>query len=142
MSVLRKLFAALAALSYTLLYGIPYGGLAFDFLANLDRHGAGGVLSSDLTAVQISTTIMLHIGLMIIVVAMKEKIRGLLIYSYMASLIASFFMPLIFTDMRSRGFFSFSWQFYGVVWTVFNILLGPAMVMLLSYFAVRLIKKA
>jgi len=141
MSALRKLIAAIAAFSYTLLYGIPYGRLAFDFLASIDRHGAELVSSADLRALQTLTAIVLHVGAVIIVVFMYEKIRGALVWAYLASLTAAFFMPLLFVGMRSRGFISFSWQFDGVVWVVINLLFGPAMVLVLGCLAMSCMRK-
>ena len=137
MDTLRKLLVTTAAIAYTLLYGFPFGRFIFDFLARLERHGPGAVSSSDLRALQALITIALHIGLTVTVVFTHEKVRGAFAFAYLASLATSFFMPLIFTDMRFRGFISFSWQFDGAVWMVINVIFGPAMVLAVIYSGVR-----
>ena len=141
MLILRRLIVALAGFTYTLMYGLAFSRFAFNSLARLDRYGVYIVSSTALENLRALTTIMLHISLVIIVIFMYEKIRGSMIFAYLASLLASFFMPLIFVDMRSRGFITFSWQFDGIIWSVVNLILGPAMVMLLSYLTVKLVKR-
>ena len=134
--ILRRLLAVLAAIIYTLLYGIPYSRFVFNFLAGLDRHGYGLVSSADLRALQVLTAVFLHVCLVVIIVCMYKKLRGVLVYAYLASLVTPFFMPLVFMDMRSGGFISFSWQFDGAVWVVVNFIAGPAMVLMVGCFAV------
>jgi len=139
MYIMRKLLVPLTAFVYTLLYGIPHSVVVFNIMAHIG--GRGSVSQSDLRAVQMITAVVLHIILAVIVIYMYEKMRGALVFAYVASLTAAFLMPLIFTDMRFRGIISFSWQFDGAVWVIINLLFGPAMVLLLSCLAVRLLRK-
>jgi hypothetical protein len=91
-------------------------------------------------------SIILHVILAIAVILLFGKMHGLLIYTYLGSVIASFLLPLFFGSFWGLGYYiiphaNFEWLFDGFVNVIVNLLIGPAMVILQSFCAMKLFKK-
>ena len=129
-----------ASFLYTLAYVIALDVdiFIFDFLSK--RSTDGGVYSDDLRSVTTLIILTLNVVVVLSVIFLFEKIRGYFICIYISSLLASFLMPSLFSSLTHGGFLSLSWQTTGIMLTVFNLIGGPAMFFLLSYFIVKKIK--
>ena len=80
--------------------------------------------------------VLLTVGLVCLVAFQYEKIVGMFVYTYFASLLTSFLVPF-----RLHGFMSMGRVFEGIVTVIMNVLVGPAMIMMLSYLLVKIIKR-
>lgn len=82
----------------------------------------------------------LYIGILLLVAVQFKRIRGAVIHIYLSSLASSFLMPLFFDSLNSASFLRFEWYFTGAIYSLLNLLFGPAMAFLLSYFVVGAVK--
>ena len=143
----RGLILVVTAFVYTLLYALPHTRFAFGLIRRIwFPHGCDIMILVDIRPFIILMSIILHIILALAVVLLFKKIHGLFIYAYLGSVIASFLLPLFFGLNLGFGYAiiphaNFEWLLDGLVSAIFNLLIGPAMVVLQSYSIMKLIKR-
>ena len=131
----RRSLISLAAIVITLIYRFALdANTAFHIL--LYFSDTGHVSASDMRNLKALFYVLLAVGLICLVAFQYEKLVGMSIYAYFASLLTSFLVPF-----RSHGFMSMGRVFDGIVTVVMNVLVGPAMIMMLSYLLVKIIKR-
>ena len=131
----RRSLISLAAIVITLIYRFALdANTTFHILLHFSD--AGHVSASDMRRLEALLYVLLTVGLVCLVAFQYEKIAGMFFDAYFASLMTSFLVP-----SRLHGFMSMGRIFEGIVTVIMNVLLGPAMIMLLSYLLVKIIKR-
>ena len=135
------LFSCLSFI-YTLLYVIVVDKnlIIFPLLYKKYEQTQQGVSSFQMKELQFLFFFILTLIMIILVIFFFNKIRTYFLYIYLASLLASFLMPLFFTSLNSGTFISIPWFITGIINLIKNLLLGPAMFFLVSYFILKKIK--
>jgi hypothetical protein len=143
-NMVKKILFFMVSFLYTLLYvlildtSIFIWNLAAQYVESADIYSAS---SHDIRSIQFLFIAILGSGVILLVVFQFDRLSGAFGWMYFPSLLASFLIPLFFNSLNSGGFISFSWYFTGTVLVVLNFLFGPAMLFLLSYFTVKIVKK-
>ena len=142
MQMIRTIILSCLSFIYTLLYVFVLDRdlIIFPLLNKKSEHTQSGVSNIQMMEMQILFFIILTIIMIILVVLFFASIRTNFIFIYASSLLASLLMPLFFNSLNSGGFIGFPWVFTGIRIAITNLLLGPAMFFLISYFILKRIK--
>jgi len=137
----REISSSLISFAYTLLYVLvlDVNIVIFDFLILFSETGFAS--SSHMDLISNLLYAILTIGVILLVAFQFSRIRGYFAWIYISSLLASFLMPLFFGSLNSGGWISFPWYFTGVLTLGMNLVLGPSMIFLLSYFVKKAVVK-
>ena len=138
----RTILIALISFFYSMSYAIVLDEDIFIFPFLYKQSNFQGVWSNDVKSMRILLYSMLSIILILLIIFLYKKIRGRFIIIYIPSLLASFFMPKFFSSLNSSGGLlpSIPWYFTGILVSVGNLLFGPAMIFLLSYIVLKILK--
>jgi len=136
MSLIKKrALLSLISLTYSLLFRIAVDqDIAFRFLLLLSNNGL--VSGRDMERLSMSLYVLLAGGLVYLIISHFEKIRGSFAFIYLPSILAFVIMPF-----RSGGFLSFGRGFDTIVSVIANMLIGPAMIILLTCLGIRIYEK-
>lgn len=139
--MLKSAFLVFISFFYTLLYVFVLDEdlFIFSILSKCSKYG-GGVSSEDIKIMRILLFSFLTIAVILLVIFLFKKIQGNFIYIFIPSLLASFLLPLFFDSINSKGFISFPWYFTGLLLFAGNLLIGPSMFFLISYFVMTKLK--
>ena len=128
----KRALLSLLSLIYSLLFRVAVDqDTAFHFLLLFSDNGL--VSGRDMERLSMALYILLTGVLIYLTISHFEKIRGSFLFIYLPSILAFVIMPF-----RSRGFLSFGRGFDMIASVIANILIGPAMIILLTYLGVRI----
>jgi len=135
----KKYLLSLISFVFTLLFGFVYVfmyGLLILF-SDDDTN-----FCSVLTKVSLLYYALLIIGVVLLTIFQFKKARGYFDYIYCSSLLASFLFPLFLIYYNGLTWENFhDYIFYGLILVAVNLVIGPAMLFLVSYFIVEYIKR-
>jgi len=132
--VKKRFLLAFVSFLYSLLFRFAIDpDIAFDILVLFADDGL--VSGRDMDNLSGLFYIILALGIIGLIIFYFEKIRKSFIFIYLPSLLAFFLVPF-----RSRGFIRFGWGFDAIISVIINLIAGPAMIMLVTYFAIKLFK--
>ena len=131
----KRILLSLVAFLYSLLFRIAVDtDVAFRILFWFSE--GGSVSLSEINRLTTFFYIVLALGLICFIVSKFEMIKGSFVFLYISSL-----LPFLLIPFRSRGGISMGWSFDAAISLISGASIGPAMIMLITYFVLKLFKK-